>query len=645
MRRDDLLVLCDEDLIGASSKLTLKRARRELEKLEVRFEEREDALVAEWSDGVTCELPAEGGLAASRCTCPARKLCVHRVRTLLAYRAHAARAPATGPESVDDDWSPASFDDDALRAAGSFDAAVRMLHDGLEVARESRTAVTFPELGVRVRFAPGRGLDAATCSCRAPGTCLHRVIGALSYREVLPPLADDPLVGARLDRVWQVASMLASVGLDGLPPEAIETLETTRLEIIGDRLHGAAGDLGTLAELLDAYHRRSTRFDGRAWLASLARLALRADALPRARGADRRLLLGEGRRARLRGKKLSVVGLGAEGFAGPRGAVVRLWLAQRDTGRVISCTVGRGGDASLGFLYRSAPVWEEHPVQALVGASFVLHAPRSSPDGSLGGGGETRVRRIDPAPPRDVVAPQLVVRSPSELADRWRARHPPLLRPPEDRDLLALLALDPRHVPSPRFDEVAQRLRLDLRLVDGGGVRVSVVHRDDTARLVSTLEAWPWFETLPDHALARVTFGPGGFVARPIALFAEGRGYQVQLDAGPPIAMTPRVQSAPDGPPPQRPRPPSAADAVLEGLLQSLEGWVVSGLDRPADWRRERLRQHAHELAALGLTAGAARVHALLEAPGPDARLRALVGTVFFATSLAEAVRAERAAG
>lgn len=646
--RPDLRVLSDADLAGASNKLTLKRARKDLarEDLRVTFEAEGETLVARWSDEHVCHFPP-GGLGASRCSCPARRLCVHRVRSILAWRDASDQAV---PDELAD-WSPSAIPFAELERAPGFAAAVKMLHDGLAADEESPTAIVFGDLGVRVRFVPGQGLEGAICSCREPGVCLHRVAAALLFHP-LPPLPDQPDEREVLAKIARAALVLAG-GLDGMPREAKEMLDATQQDVVGDGQHEAARDLRRLADLLEAYHDRSARFDGRAWTWALARLAVRVELLERGElpRASLRLLRGEGRTSRMVGKKLELQMLGAEGSAGASGSVVRLHLVQRETGRLYTAAIGRGarGDRrppSPAFLYRQLPAWGALTAEALATGAFVLHGPRVGADGSLSVGGDTKVHQATAEQPVAEVAAQHVVRSATELVHLWTHQRPPLLREGGTRARLCLLALPPDRVPAPRFDETAQRLRAVVPLIDGGAVRVAVGFRTGAEATLDALEQWPYLAPQPTHLFARVAPGEGAFFAEPISwVFEDGSLVSPGLDPLPEttIHAHPGTLAAEDA---------RGSDSlgrarfdVFDALLDTLEGWVVSGLQRLPEWRRARLAAHAGELGALGLHRGAARVDDALGASDRRERLREVARLVAWCTTAEELARLDALSG
>ena len=88
MKREDLLVLTDEDLALLSNKGTVKRARREIEEKSVdgTITDSDDGTVRiEWTDGVVCTLSNNERLSERQCTCSAVEVCRHLVRAVILY--------------------------------------------------------------------------------------------------------------------------------------------------------------------------------------------------------------------------------------------------------------------------------------------------------------------------------------------------------------------------------------------------------------------------------------------------------------------------------------------------------------------------------------------------------------------------------
>ena len=349
-----LSVLTDADLEGQSSRLTLRRARHDLDvdALEpdaIRWPDAdsdEDGVEVVWADA-TCWLPA-AGLAGTRCTCPARRLCRHRVRSIgYLQRLAPAEAGAGAPAEAGAGWTPAVAWSaaDLQRQAGRrlWRLAVGARADGLEVAREGETAAVLPSLGVRVRFLPGSPLVAAVCSCGSAQLCAHRVLAALAWHPHVPEAdTPDPAQVQLQDRLWARLGTLLAAGLDGLPAEVGEGLAALAQVATAD-LPAPSRDLSALAGILAAYRAREAGPQGVRWLLALGRLGARLLALrAEVRTVSPTRLRGQGRRALLEAAPLVLHGLGAEGFLGAGGSVLKSWFLVAETGGWAQARVGRG---------------------------------------------------------------------------------------------------------------------------------------------------------------------------------------------------------------------------------------------------------------------------------------------------------------
>lgn len=101
MKRQDLLLLSDEDLSLLSNKGTVKRARREVEEKSIdgTIAESDDGTVQiVWADGVTCTFAKSERLSERFCDCSAVEICRHLVRAVIFYQLHYLNLKANGNE-------------------------------------------------------------------------------------------------------------------------------------------------------------------------------------------------------------------------------------------------------------------------------------------------------------------------------------------------------------------------------------------------------------------------------------------------------------------------------------------------------------------------------------------------------------------
>jgi len=620
-------VLSTDDLIAASSRLTLRRAQADAARSPHAMKRGLDALTLTWSDAV-CTFPVGAGLSESHCTCPARRLCRHRIRSVL-YLARQQTAVAPVP-----DWSPADYPRAVIASAAGktlMRQAEEALHDGLLVRAESDTAAVIPALGVRVRFLPRQSLGAALCSCGRRELCIHRVLAALHFqpitsRPIRPPVPDEEVL---LARIRDAVTELLLLGLDGTPPEAGEGLAALSQRVTTS-LPAPADDLTRLSRLLADYHSRSARFSSRVWLLTAGRLLARLIALAAPeRTVPPERLRGRGRRSRLAATNLDLIGLGGEGFTGPGGSVVKCWFVLEQTGDVVYGTIGRGvidGETPSAASLWWQPLWGDQSPAELAHARLRLPSARLSPDGSLGGAQGPVQRRPTPAAIADLPGS---IRADDEeaLKAMWRALPPPLLRAPAQTTLPAVITLAGPLGPA-FFHETSQRLLLPAPLADGTTLTLEVRYGPATKRLISVLERVSAWRAAPEHVLVRFWPTADGLHATPISAWLTGEEAPVSLGLG----DTPLSRGAPKDPQ-RRPlahRPESAPLSTLRELVGLLERMAITGIQRSAHERE--LRRCAVQLHALGLGAAAEAVSALVLAPSAEG----FVGLLGWATAAEE---------
>jgi hypothetical protein len=615
-------VITDADLIAASSALTLRRADADAGMRPRDMARALDGLTLTWPDAV-CVFPVGAGLAESRCTCPARRLCRHRIRSV--------RYLQRQSDGTASDWSVADIPRaDIAAAAGKalLRQAEEALLDGLLVRAESPTAAVIPALGVRVRFLPRRPIAAALCSCGRGDLCIHRVLAALHLqppadRPVRVPDADEEALTAR---TRAAVTELLRLGLDGTPPQAAEGLAALS-QRIATALPAPADDLTALHRLLADYHHRSVRFSARGWLMTAGRLLARLLALSDpGRTVAAEELRGRGRRSRLPATGLDLLGLGAEGFVGAGGSVVKSWFVLEQTGDVVTGTVGRGltdGEPTSPASLWWQPMWGDQSPATLAHARLRLPVARLSPDGSLGGAEGPVQLRPTPATPDDLPA-SIRAGSVAALLAMWRALPPPLLRAPGQTTLPAVVAL--AGPPGPPW---FQRLLLPAPLADGGSLTLEVRYGPATKRLIAVLERVSAWRAPPEHLLVRFWPTAGGLRAVPVSAWLAGEAGPVSLGLG----DTPLSRGAPADP--QRPIPPGPAEPAplrsLQALTDLLERMAITGIQHTP--HRDDLHRAAVSLADLGLTTAAQATAALAEAPTAEAFV-ALLG---WATAAEEA--------
>jgi len=311
MPRQDLLALSFDDLAAMTNRGTAKRAQREVEAGEFtcQWTESESGDVfAAWSDDVRCTFPAGKTIQQGRCTCVSTTLCRHLVRSIFAYQALHATAPAAvnadpgsaaptaaepAAHAAGKTWDPGQISDDELTRHLSkpvLTAARANLADGLlvELLRGPKPTARFHQLGCTLRFMVPNDPRYTLCDCAQASPCGHVPLAVWAFRQ-LPPDQDAGFVSTQqnepavptgeLNDIEALLRELAAEGIAHVPP-------TWKDRII--RLTGRCQSAGLvwpgeiLAELtacLERYRSRDARFDPELIVDLAGECLIRCDAI------------------------------------------------------------------------------------------------------------------------------------------------------------------------------------------------------------------------------------------------------------------------------------------------------------------------------------------------------------------------------
>lgn len=383
MARPDLLALTLDDLAVISNWGLVKRAQRELNSGQFSsriYEDDEGSITVEWSDPVTCHLPATATPQDSHCSCPATTCCRHIIRSILAYQSQTApdqesvdlapQAPDDlkddpkndDPEDSDPDleipqitpaftpvWDPGQISDAELerfhpqatltRSRRQFEA-----EQVIEVFRGQKPAARLHSLGHYVRFLVPHDLRYTYCDCRDPSPCIHVALAVWAFRR-LDPQQTQGLIFPRtpvspptleLDQMEQVLKSLIEVGLAYLPPPVLGQLHRLRQICEHKGLIWLAVIWEELLQHQRWYVERDARFsslDVQEWVGEIR---LRAEVLRQPHPpvpiqfvggstADRASRLGTSR----------LIGLGCGVQVHPQGITLAVYLHHTESGSVL----------------------------------------------------------------------------------------------------------------------------------------------------------------------------------------------------------------------------------------------------------------------------------------------------------------------
>jgi hypothetical protein len=596
----------DEAWIALANRGLLRRARKDLETLEVRVtSETQDGVeiaVGDCTVGISVAGPGE-----AVCSCPSVVVCQHIITAGL-WLASAAPEPSGRPEAV-----PAAdrLHDDlmAIDAASltsyaglpGYRWAHQMLDDQARppsVTRDSYLAITFERPALTVRYLGG-GLDGLVLDQPVSYVERFRVAAVLAWQRAhgltlpAPPAPRARASSASessISRIQARARLRATVsellrdtvaiGVSHLSPAIHERLTTAATWAQGVEYHRLALLLRRLADQVDLLLARSALADDLMLLDEIAVAHALVAALDSAAsaGTEPAALVGRARTAYDPVRSLDLIGLGGRPWrtgSGYHGLTCVFWSPSRQ--QFLTWTDARP-DSLAGFDPRArwqqpAPWTGLTTPAASTGCRLTLTHAQVSPDSRISGvesitatvapSGSDELMNLLPVQTswREVTPMRIHgLSDPAGTTPQWA-----VLRPAE-----ALPA---------RWDAASQTLRYAVVDDDGDAVMLEVPWSRLHAHVIGRLEALG--EDLPAGALmvARVVRRRGRLVGEPLSLVLPGRAINpidaLHFDDGPGSRRSSLVErlltsSTPDRPVPDNDEPRSAAVPVPLADLRAL---------------------------------------------------------------------------
>jgi hypothetical protein len=635
MPRADLLALTPDDLAALTNRGTVKRAQREVETGECTAELAEDAggsVVAKWSDGVECRLPAGVVLGDAHCSCAAAGLCRHLIRTVLAYQARAAKTAPEEKATPPAPWDPGTFGDDDLAKCFRPAALAKIraqFEQGIlvELVRGSKPSARFHLQACLLRFLVPGDLRYTHCDCAEPAPCSHVPLAVWAFRRLEPDriagiLATaakaPPAPVALLDDLEAAALAFTEYGASGAPRTWGDRL--TRLEN-ACRDADLVWPAEIVAELIhqqERYAAHDARFAPDRVAELVGELLIRCDAIRHDTGAlpqllirgansDRAMALGAAR----------FVGLGCGVRPGRRSVELTAYLQDSDSGTVVGVSkdFAEGDDPaqppkSFADMAQASAV-KRTSFAALGAGQLLIRGGKRTPSFHLL---PTRAEvSVQPqAFAWESLRPPALVEDFAELDARLSTLPPSSLRPrrvAEDFHVLPVSTVE-----AAGFDATTQAV--EAILADGAGRHVRLSH-PYTARGQGGAEA----------LLAKLSAVPQGlrFVAGPVRRTATGLVIHpaglVWQDGAARTGLQPWVDRKPTSAPAEEAHHAGtgAGDAVgdyLRRLQEEIGELLVLGLQRADAALARRWQELRRQGEAVGLARLAGRVGVLAEALG-----------------------------
>lgn len=359
--RADLLALTDDDLAALTNRGAVKRARRELDEVEVVGELTEsDAgdLAVKWSDGPTSRLAANATLAKGTCSCSAATLCRHLLRLVLLYQkersprqaavALASDSPAPAPAAAGP-WNPGDISDERLKALydprGQAFAHIKgLFNKGIlaEVMRSSKPTVRFHQPAAVVHFMVPNDPRYTHCDCADPAPCKHVPLAVWAFR-LLPEGQSFGVVNTGGRAAPVPAEVLAEVdaltleltesGLSGATQQWADRLTRLEARFRAEKLTWPADTVEELIEQRQRYANNDALFAPDRVVELVGELIVRRDAIASDTAElPQQLIRGTGHETSGALGKCRLIGLGTGVTVGRHEVELVAYLIDADTG-------------------------------------------------------------------------------------------------------------------------------------------------------------------------------------------------------------------------------------------------------------------------------------------------------------------------
>jgi hypothetical protein len=355
MTRIDLLALTPETIATLTNMGLVRRAQKDIAagRGPAIDEAADGTVTGRFADGVVTTLSPGVAIAAAICSCRSAAACRHRVAVALAYAAwHGTPPLAAAPP--DGDWSPAVFDEDALKAA----LGARTLARARSARRRGCTidlrrggAGRTPEARLAtctVQFLVPRDLAYARCDCAEARGCEHIALAVWAFREAearqltgveltvdLAPEVEGGAAGPPLAAGLAFTREVLLQGAVNVPTALTGQLARAREQLDREGLTWAATILDDLDEQLTAYRNRSARYSSSTVARLLGELAARHLAASRPGELPARYVLGQGEARETLLGHVRLMSLGARVYGGELERWAEVFLADVAAGVVV----------------------------------------------------------------------------------------------------------------------------------------------------------------------------------------------------------------------------------------------------------------------------------------------------------------------
>ncbi|MCB9592611.1 MAG: SWIM zinc finger family protein [Sandaracinaceae bacterium] len=507
MRRDDLLALDEAKLAELATRGHVKKAVKELEAGRgPTIEVEADGTVVAVTEDATVRLTPGSALRDTSCTCPAPKVCRHRVMAVLAYgQAHGGDADEPAAR-----WSPAAFDDadvEALLGKWAWRRALDRQRRGYVATVSRAEEVPIAELPTcTVRFLVPDGLSYARCDCEAGVKCEHIALAVWAFRQADERHPDAPKATVEVGGGATIEASSLDAALE-LTRELLLDGAVGSGAALGARFARAKKPLGEakllwprmicedLEETLTSYAGRAATYHPTRVGELLTELHARARASAHEGEIPARVVLGLDEPEETALEHLRLVSLGCrltrealeEGSYRARADV---YLADPDTRAVLVLqTAWTVGEADVGAALARRHVRKDLPLGTLARGQVVTKAAKRRANQALTLAADRRgLTRTSVTPQRgewDLFGAPLFVDDFATLAAELRDAPPRYVRPRLLAERVRVLAVE--EVGDVAYDPGAQVLRARLRGRDDSSVTLLLTHSAAAPKAIDAL--------------------------------------------------------------------------------------------------------------------------------------------------------------
>ena len=632
--RADLLALTTDALAALTNRGLVKRAVKTVDEGTGPVVSTDgDDVRGEYPDGIVTVLPP-GGLETASCSCGAGGTCRHVLALIIAYQGavDGAAAQLDGPtggcvEAAAEDWSPGEFTDEELETligtrgmrmarklfAAGYSARVQRPGEQDPTPRVELPTCTVRflvphDLGyVRSDAAAGSNPEAVALAVWAFRTAddLDRTSPDPGHLQVGGPDGGDAMTDDGFGQALDLAEDVLLTGAvhlgSGFAPRLPLTLRA--LDAAGYRWPLSAVE--ELAELLDSYRNRSTRYRPEYLAEVLAELYARHRAAAFPRGSARARILGTEEAAETQLRRVRMTGLGCRVDRSGDERRVQIYLADTLAGTALTIAQTWPDDGSDLARRRLAG----STVAALAAGNIVTETAVRGADRRLRFG-VNRIARTTVSPSAgvwDTIPSSLLVRDLDALTTELDGLPPRLIRPRVAAEDLRVIELgDVREI---GYSPGSQRLEATVTASGGGRARLVAEHKAFApAALDALAESLSGSRGAPRYVSGTVRRSRGGIVIAPIAVVADETVIIPDLAPGDGSTALTRAGG-------NRPDPLVATIDAAAGLLAEMAHHGIRNLSATFG---TRLDAAGGMLQSAGLKLAAYDMCALRRTLGPD---------------------------